>query len=295
MDCSTGKDDCRLTFGVDVSHWEGRIDWQAAAGAIGFAYYKCTDGTRGVDDEFEHNRGGCTAAGLPHAPYHYFQPLLDPIAQAEHFIQTAGMSYRRYIVDVEARQRDSRLTTRLHQFLQHAEQLTGIQPAIYTSPGYWNDYLQPQPAWAHRYDLLVAHYTFGRKPILPQGWERFTIWQFNTHWYFPGCGQEADANWFNGDPAACRLWFGNAATPQPALPPLQPLLARSLFDELHIRQDPSLQAKVTGSLTRGELVEVEQLGGDDLWVRHARGWSALEVAGYRTMELVNLQREAAHE
>ena len=77
------------TFGVDVSHWEGQIDWQSAAPAIGFAYYKCTDGTRYVDDQFQDNRKGCDEAGLPHAPYHYFQPSLDPLAQAEHFIAHA--------------------------------------------------------------------------------------------------------------------------------------------------------------------------------------------------------------
>ncbi len=48
------------TFGVDVSHWEGRINWQVASPAIGFAYYKCTDGTRGIDAQFSNNQSGCS-------------------------------------------------------------------------------------------------------------------------------------------------------------------------------------------------------------------------------------------
>jgi hypothetical protein len=61
---------------------------------------------------------------------------------------------------------------------------------------------------------------------------------------------------------------------------------RSLFDNLLIRQSPSLNARVVGKLERDETVEVEQLGGEEVWVRHARGWSAVERGGYRYMEVI---------
>jgi GH25 family lysozyme M1 (1,4-beta-N-acetylmuramidase) len=73
------------TFGIDVSHWEGLINWQLAAPSINFAYYKCTDGNGSLTPAST-KPAGLFEAGLPHAPYHYFQPTLDPVAQAEHFI-----------------------------------------------------------------------------------------------------------------------------------------------------------------------------------------------------------------
>jgi GH25 family lysozyme M1 (1,4-beta-N-acetylmuramidase) len=280
------------TFGIDVSHWEGNIDWQAAASTIGFAYYKCTDGVRFVDDQFLNNQRGCSEAGLPHAPYHYFQPSLDPTSQADHFIHTAGKHYRRYILDVEAPERDPKITQKLHTFLDHVEKLTGTQPIIYTSAGYWNDFIQPQPSWAGAYDLIVAHYTAAHTPMLPIGWKQFVIWQFSDYWNFPGCGEVADANWYNGNLEQCRYWFGNYhETIEPQPPALSGFKMRSLFENLHIRQSPSTNARIIGKLAKDESVEVEQLGGYDVWVRHSRGWTAVERKGYRYMQVANFEPE----
>jgi lysozyme len=274
------------TFGIDVSHWEGKIDWQIAAPVIGFAYYKCTDGIRYVDDQFLNNQRGCDEVGLPHAPYHYFQPSLDPTTQAEHFIHTAGKHYNKFIVDVEARERDPKITSKLFTFLDRVEQLTGSRPAIYSSPGYWNDFIKPQPAWVGAYELIVAHYTAAHAPILPIGWKQYAIWQFSDFWDFPGSDEQADANWFNGSLEQCRAWFGNYHEIKPQPPQVKPLKIRSLFDNLNIRQFPTMNARITGKLAKAESVEVEQLGGYDVWVKHTRGWTAVERGGYRYMEVV---------
>jgi len=274
------------TLGVDVSHWEGSIDWKLASPTIGFAYYKCTDGVKYVDQQFYDNRQGCRAVGLAHAPYHFYQPALDPAAQAEHFIRTAGKSYRQYIVDVEVPDRQEAITSKLLAFLHRVELLTGIKPAIYTSAGYWNDFIQPHPAWASDYELIVAHYTLAHQPTLPMGWKSWRIWQFSDGWSFRGCNEQADGNWFNGSLEQCRAWFGNAGGEQIAQPPQAGLRLRSLFDNLQIRQAPSIKAHSIGHLGRNEVVEVEALGGDDVWVRHARGWTALERGGYRYMEVL---------
>ncbi len=273
------------TFGVDVSHWEGPLDWQLAAPTIGFAYYKCTDGVKFVDPQFSANRQGCRQAGIAHAPYHFYQPTLDPLAQAEHFIDIAGKSYPRYIVDVEVPDRQEHITQKLLAFLQRLEQLTGLKPAIYTSPGFWDEFIQPHPLWAGNYELIVAHYTLAHQPTLPTGWSSWRIWQFSDDWFLRGCQAQADADWFNGSYEECQAWFGNPAQ-HPAQPPLPGLKLRSLFDALHIRQEPNLQGRILGQLELGEEVQVEQLGGDDVWVRHARGWSAVERHGYRYMEVV---------
>ena len=274
------------TLGVDVSHWEGSIDWKVAAPTIGFAYYKCTDGVRFVDDQFANNQRGCNQAGLAHAPYHYYQPALDPIAQAEHFIHTAGKDYKRYILDVEAPEREEGITRKLQAFLERVEQLTAIKPAIYTSAGYWNEFIHPKPAWSKDYDLIVAHYTQAHQPILPVGWKTWRIWQFSDYWSFPGCDELADGNWFNGNTEQCKAWFGNSLKPQVPEPKQGNFKLRSLFDELHIRQAPNMKARITGKLGKGEMVEAEELGGNDVWVKHARGWTAVERGGYRYMEVV---------
>jgi lysozyme len=192
------------TFGVDVSHWESKINWQLAAPALGFAYYKCTEGTRWFDVQFDNNRKGCDQAGLPHAPYHYFHPLIDPVQQAEFFIGIAGLSYKRYILDAEKPDYVVDIVSRIRAFLDRCEELTGIKPAIYTSAGYWNEFVKPKPAWASSYDLLVANYTTQRIPIIPIGWITYKIWQFSSYFFIPGCTEACDGNWFNGTQDQCR-------------------------------------------------------------------------------------------
>jgi lysozyme len=274
------------TLGVDVSHWEGDIDWKLAAPTIGFAYYKCTDGVRFIDSKFSLNKQACIEAGLAHAPYHYFQPELDPSAQAEHFIKTAGKGYHQYIVDVEEPRRVAKITDNLLVFLKRVEQLGDVRPAIYTSAGFWNEFMQPTPQWSKDYELIVAHYTLAHQPTLPQGWTDWRIWQFSDDWSFRGCTERADADWFNGSLEACQDWFGNAQKPGNAQHEVEGLRLCALFDELRIRQSPNLKARQVGKLKKGEQVRVEELGGYDVWVRHKRGWTAVEIEDYRYMEVV---------
>ena len=113
---------------------------------------------------------------------------------------------------------------------------------------------------------------------------KYIIWQFSDFWNIPGSEAVVDGNWFNGSLEQCRQWFGNykpalpftdqmAETEQAQDPELEGWFQRSLFDNLHIRQSPSMNARITGNLEKGEIVEVEDLGGDDVWIRHERGWS----------------------
>jgi GH25 family lysozyme M1 (1,4-beta-N-acetylmuramidase) len=279
------------TLGIDVSHWEGHLDWPTVSQVVGFAYFKCTDGTYYVDPTFEANKLGCELAGLPHAPYHYFSPSEDPIAQANHFIDVAGRAFKRYIVDVEEDEgADDHLPANLLSFLLYCQQLTGIKPAIYTSAGYWNEFINPKPlqggticAWARNYDLIVAHYTAAHQPTLPIGWDRWVAWQFSDYFFVPGSSSEVDADWFNGTLQECRQYFGNYHLVQPVPVGLQ---ARSLFDQLHVRAEPSIIAKEIEHLSKGDVIAIDNLGGQDVWIRHSRGWTCVEKNGYRYMEVI---------
>ena len=132
--------------------------------------------------------------------------------------------------------------------------------------------------------MLVAHYTIEHTPILPIGWAKWLVWQYTDGYYFPGCTCAADGDWFNGTLAQMREWFGNYRQVDPGQP--KPLQLRSHFDNLHIRQEPRVDAKEVGHLSKGETIELEDLAGHDAWVRHSRGYTAVEIEGYRYMEVV---------
>lgn len=71
--------------GIDVSQFQGPIDWQkVAADGKAFAICRATIGL-GTDPTFLTNCRGARAAGLLVGAYHAYETSRDPIEQAKHF------------------------------------------------------------------------------------------------------------------------------------------------------------------------------------------------------------------
>lgn len=60
-------------LGIDVSHYQGTIDWQqvAATGVVKFALIKATEGTGYIDPSFADNVRGARAHGIIPGAYHF--------------------------------------------------------------------------------------------------------------------------------------------------------------------------------------------------------------------------------
>jgi hypothetical protein len=75
--------------GIDISHWQGPIDWPAvAASGREFAFMKASESTTYVDPTYPTNDAGARAAGLVVGAYHFARPDLTPgdaVAEADHF------------------------------------------------------------------------------------------------------------------------------------------------------------------------------------------------------------------
>ena len=91
--------------GIDVSHFQGSIDWEeVAAQGIGFAFVKATDGL-GTDPAFATNWSGANQAGILRGAYHFFRPKLSAIDQAKHFcevVESLGVRDLPPVLDVES-------------------------------------------------------------------------------------------------------------------------------------------------------------------------------------------------
>ena len=76
-------------MGVDVSAFQGKIDWHILAGeSISFAFIKATEGSGYVDDNFEDNWRKASQTDLKIGAYHFFSYDSSGLTQAENFIQT---------------------------------------------------------------------------------------------------------------------------------------------------------------------------------------------------------------
>src|SRR5262245_27795836 len=106
------------TLGIDVSHWQGSINWTSVAGAgKTFAFIKSTgsDGSTSgtangnyTDSQFTANAAGATAAGLKIGVYHFADatnPEQTAVQQANYFMSVAssrmGAGYLRPVCDLE--------------------------------------------------------------------------------------------------------------------------------------------------------------------------------------------------
>lgn len=76
-----------MTKGIDVSTWQGKIDWKQVKGAgIHYAILRSSFGSPDpsqVDNQFENNYKGAKAAGIPVGAYHYGYAVSEAEARQE--------------------------------------------------------------------------------------------------------------------------------------------------------------------------------------------------------------------
>ena len=203
-------------IGIDVSHWNGDLDWGLLYPSIGFALMKCTQGITYFDDKYARNKEGCVKYGIPHGVYHYFEPDIDGDRQAEYFFKKAAdPTLLVWVLDVE---KQSAISTENHNLnlekaVKRLREFTGEQPWIYTSKYKWNICTGDLIAdWAQRCQLWVANYTTASAPILPAGWGTWGMWQYSEDGEVAGV-YPLDVNRYNGTAEEMQLDFGNGSIP----------------------------------------------------------------------------------
>ena len=199
------------TEGIDISHWQGTINWtKVAAAGKRFAYMKASEETTYVDPTYVTNRAQARSAGLHVGAYHFAQPratLGDAVAQADHFLDTASPTSGDLlpVLDLERTNglTPAALTAWVQAFMQRVYERTGLRAVIYCSPNFWKVYMANTTWFADNgYQVLwVAHWTTAGTPIMPAGnWggKGWTFWQYTSDGSVPGITGRVDLNRFNG-------------------------------------------------------------------------------------------------
>jgi lysozyme len=185
-------------WGIDVSHWQGLIDWQkVAAAGVQFAYVKATDGVGVVDEQFRRNAGGAHAVGIPVGFYHYVRPYLNNVNdEIENFCRAvSGLPVDLpYALDIEEDENAALGVTRLTQWclqwLEGVEKRTGNRVMIYTGSFFARDCLGSELG---KYPLWVAHYDQD-KPLDNSTWSKWSIFQYSQSGSCPGISGNVDMN-----------------------------------------------------------------------------------------------------
>jgi GH25 family lysozyme M1 (1,4-beta-N-acetylmuramidase) len=221
--------------GIDVSHWQGTIDWQRV-GAAGwkFAFAKATEGRFGDDSTYSTNRTGAGAAGMAFGAYHFARPSgltsqerhADALAEADHFLNTArpAIGDMLPVLDLETSGglSPSALIRWTSTWLQEVERRLGAKPIIYTSRYFWQRSMGDTTTFASNgYTLWIAHYTSASEPSVPAGeWggDGWTIWQWSDCGDVPGISTCVDTDRFDGmDLSSGKYYIPPRNTQRPAV------------------------------------------------------------------------------
>ncbi len=193
--------------GVDVSSYQGNIDWATLAeNDIDFAFIKATEGTSHKDRFFEKNIKEIAETGLVAGAYHFLSFESDGKGQAKNFISSVKKEdislppvidlelYGEYAHNPPPSEQVRKILDEMVEGL-YAEY--GSYPIIYTNRRAYTLYV----SGAYKNcDIWICDIV--KKPSLPDGRE-WKFWQYSHTEQLSGyVGEEKyiDMNVFNGSP-----------------------------------------------------------------------------------------------
>lgn len=195
--------------GVDVSHYQGSINWTSVRNAgIQFAWIKATEGTSYKDPNFNANYLHAYNAGVIRGAYHFARPDLSSGAtQANYFASNGGAWSRDNltlpgVLDIEGScygKSHASMQSWILDFYNTYKARTGRDMVIYTSASWWNNCTGGWSGMSARSPLWVAHWTSASSPTIPSGFPYWTIWQYTSTGSVSGIGGNVDRDRFNGD------------------------------------------------------------------------------------------------
>lgn len=210
-------------FGVDLSHWNGTINFDVLKkSGVKFAYLKTSDGytyedgSFKMDSQFINYAKNAMSAGIHTGGYHFARPqrnYANAEAEAQFFIDSLQLAYGKGkfgylmpVLDLESpaigqsdgaglpQNAEGNITLTSEQLLIWAwrfktyfQNQTGVKLMLYTGKWFYWDFYKIYPNANVLLDmpLWVSSYT-ASAPTDFSGWKHYTIWQYTDNINIPG-------------------------------------------------------------------------------------------------------------
>ena len=186
--------------GIDVSAWQGIIDWKAVkAAGIQFAIIKAGGSDDGIytDSKFERNYEQCKAYGIPVGAYYFIGPSCitkaDGEADAERFVKLLKGKQFEYpvYVDIEPplkpanRKYNTDAVIAFCEYMEKAGYYTGVYGSTYSTFQSLVDdsRLTSYAHWVAQYANSCTY------------WNSYGIWQYTSDGWVNGISGRCDMNY----------------------------------------------------------------------------------------------------
>ncbi|MFZ4105855.1 GH25 family lysozyme [Flavobacterium sp.] len=192
-----------LTFGFDVSQFQGNINWDEVNSAknkfpLKFVIIRASAGSDKRDSRFSENWSQAKKYDFIRGAYHYYRPNENSIQQANNFIKVVSLHSGDLppVLDIEKlpeNQSIDSLKVGLKRWLNIVDSHYKVRPIIYTGEKYYNDFLKEE---FKGYTFWIANYNFFVENIN----DDWLFWQFTQKAKINGIDEYVDVNIYNGTP-----------------------------------------------------------------------------------------------
>lgn len=197
---SNARINSKYKEGIDVSHYQGNIDWDKVVNGtpISYVYLKATEGASLVDDTYERNLTEARRVGLSVGSYHFYRPNVDWKKQFDNMTSVVKTENQDLvpIIDIEHRGSVSAedFIADLRSFIEKVTAYYGKKPLLYTYHNFYNRYLQGEFT---DYHFMIARYR-SDSPTLNDG-KDYIMWQYTQTGSIPGIRGHVDRSKIMGN------------------------------------------------------------------------------------------------
>ena len=206
-----------VTHGLDVSSYQGNVNWTAQwnAGAR-FAYVKATEGTYYTNPYFAQQYNGSYNVGMVRGSYHFARPdTTTGATQADYFIAHGGgwskdgrtlpgaldIEYNPYGAECYGLSQAA-MRSWVSSFVNRYHTRTGRWATIYTTTDWWTTCTGNYGGFWANDPLWIARYA-SAPGTLPSGAPFWSFWQYSDSGPFAGDSDQWNGSLANLKTLAC--------------------------------------------------------------------------------------------
>lgn len=190
----------RYREGIDVSRYQGVIDWERVAreGQISYAYIKATEGAELIDRTYDYNIKYARQTGISVGSYHFYRPNISIEKQFLNLTRVVLKEDQDLVpmIDIETAGNVSneRFISDLKMFLRWVTEHYGKKPLLYTYQNFYNKHLVDRISG---YQWMIAKYQ-AEIPVLTDDLD-YMMWQYTQTGRVPGIKGNVDRSCLMGN------------------------------------------------------------------------------------------------